>query len=426
MEPLRVRVLGAAGRSRLQLQAGAANIDNMRTLAALFGLVSLPLVGCSISIGTPSDEASGGKSASGGSGGGSGSSSGGTGNCAAGQEWFEGRCVDPLRRYEPTARIDFNNVVSYGEAPQLLNLPDPPHSGFRLIVAPRTLPPGVDIETCVAWAYPALVHTHVYAARVYVNTGLHHSNMYGMPLDATLGPSPYPDCNTGQSDLFAHVNQILGGTIPDVLFANSTQIQGGEQIVFPPGMAFRLTTDGREVASSIHFLNTGAQDQRIEVVYDFFTMPADKVTTELVPYYFDNFAFSVPPSTTADVTTTCNVFGGNLVSLMPHTHQRAQNFTVDLLATDGTEQRIYTRGDFDTDSHITVFPQPISLDGISQIRHTCTIQNDLTTPIVYGIGTNEMCTLFGYMYPPQDQVLGVVLNNATTCTAINIGANRPP
>jgi hypothetical protein len=47
---------------------------------------------------------------------------------------------DPIGRYEPQTRIDFDNVVSYGGAPTL-RLPDPPKSGFRLVVPPMDLEP---------------------------------------------------------------------------------------------------------------------------------------------------------------------------------------------------------------------------------------------------------------------------------------------
>ena len=71
-----------------------------------------------------------------------------------------------------------------------------------------------------------------------------------------------------------------------------------------------------------------------------------------------------------------------------------------------------------------MFDQPIDLANARQIRHTCTVQNDLAAPINYGIGTDEMCTLFGYLYPPSAQSLGIVQNANGECSAVNIGANR--
>jgi hypothetical protein len=345
-------------------------------------------------------------------------------DCEAGLEPWRGRCVDPLRRYEPDERVDFDNVVSYRSGQTTLDLPEPPKSGFRLIVPPRILAGGAEVEGCHAWQYPEIRHRNIYAARLYTNGGLHHSNMYGMPL-ASDGPSPYPSCKPGQADVGAQLPNLLAGNILDVLFANSTQIEGGEHMVFPAGMAFALTTEGREATTSIHWLNTTASELRSEVVYDFFTMPDDEVTTEIVPFVFETKNIDIAPGTTADITTTCDLVGsGNIVSIMPHTHKRAIAFDVELLRADGTAEPVFHDGEFDTESDITIFDAPIALEGFSRIRHTCTVRNDLDVPIVWGIGDNEMCTLFGYLYPPSAQQLGHVVHGATECTTLDLGANR--
>ena len=63
----------------------------------------------------------------------------------------DGDCViDPLRRFEPAERVDFDNVVAYGDAELTLDLPEPPKSGFRLVVAPRRLEVNEEIEECQA------------------------------------------------------------------------------------------------------------------------------------------------------------------------------------------------------------------------------------------------------------------------------------
>jgi hypothetical protein len=343
--------------------------------------------------------------------------------CAAGEELANGACVESLRRYEPAERIDFDNVVAYGGMPKNLVLPDPPKSGFRLVVPPRTLAPTEEVEDCQAWAYPNIKYMNVYAARLYTTGGLHHSNMYGVPLSSS-GPSPYPACNSGQADLFTQVPNWLAGNITDVLFANSTQIDGGEQIVFHPGMAFSITTEGREVATTIHWLNVTANDVTSETVYDFFTMPDDQVTQPLVPFVFENESFRIPPHSVGEITTTCDlVEHGNIVSIMPHTHKRATAFTVDLLRGDGSSERIFEAGSFDTSSDIRVLDAPVSLEGFTQIRHQCTVNNDLSDTIVWGIGQNEMCTLFGYLYPPTAQLLGYV-GSGDNCLALDLGKSR--
>jgi hypothetical protein len=139
-------------------------------------------------------------------------------SCGADEVMEGGKCVNPLRRYEPDEQVDMDNVVSYsGESK--LELPDPPKSGFRIIVPPMRLAAGEEVEDCRAWAYPELKNKNVYAARVYTNGALHHSNVFGVPISPD-GPSPYPSCMAGQADVAAQVPNLLAGDILDVLFAN--------------------------------------------------------------------------------------------------------------------------------------------------------------------------------------------------------------
>ncbi|MBM4363824.1 MAG: hypothetical protein FJ104_14180 [Deltaproteobacteria bacterium] len=333
-------------------------------------------------------------------------------------------CVDPARRGEPEGPGDANNVVAYEGEPLTLDLPPPPKSGFRLVVPPRRLAPGEEVQGCVSWAYPELAHRNVHAARLYTSGGLHHSNMYGVAL-AEGGPSPYPGCAPDQDSVFAQIGKIASGVVMDVLFANSTQIEDGEQVLFPEGMAFAITTEAREVATSIHWLNTTDEEIVSEVVYDFFTIPDDAVKTPLVPFVFDNRAIDVPAGRTEPVSAECQVNpAANIVSFMPHSHQRVTSFDVELVREDGTTEPVYHDGRFDAESEITVYDEPISLEGFRWIRHTCVIQNDLDQPIIHGVGNNEMCTLFGYLYPPTAQQLGYVPGVGQDCLFLDIGTFR--
>ncbi len=424
------RVAVVVGRTSLIVRRRAPGLKLQTTVQRLLVRVLLPwlLFGCGSAKDPGGGGASGGDGGGGASGGSSGTSGtsatggaageGGAAGCPDGEELFRGKCVAPERRYEPDEPIDLDNIVSYGETPQELQLPPAPRSGFRLIVSPRTLAPGEEYSDCIAWAYPQIQNHLVYGARLYTNGALHHSNLMGVPLQKGK-PSPYPACSPGQADISGITDNILAGEVPEVLFANSTQVLG-EAIVFEPGMAYRIAPAGREMATNIHYLNTAAQEKLAEVVYDFFTMPDSELQTELYPYYFDNYTFIVPPHTTEDVATTCQIFGGNIVSLMPHTHSRTSAFTVDLVRSDETTKRIYEDGAFDTDSDIAVFADPISMEGFASLRHACTIENDLDVPIDYGIGNNEMCTLFGFMYPKPAQTIGVV-QSGDTCLPVNVG-----
>ena len=339
--------------------------------------------------------------------------------CDGGEVLFRDACVDPVRRYEPAAQLDPDNVVAYGEPLQDLTLPPPPKSGFRIVAPPRTLAPGEEVSFCLSWPIPELTHKIVHGGRLYTTPGLHHSNMVAKPIEVALGPNPYPGCHPGAGDPFSNV----GAGIPDVLFANSTQVVGEETIQFPEGMGYVLDTT-REISTSVHFLNTKTEPQRIELAYDFFTMPAGELTQEVAPFVVQIVDFSIPPHTTESVGTTCTVFGGNIVSLMPHTHDLAQGFTVDFMTADGAARRVYEDGVYDLASDIRNYDPPLDLEGVTALRHACLFNNTRDIEVHYGLGLNEMCILFGYIYPPVKQFAGFVAEDGKPCTSLQLGLFR--
>jgi hypothetical protein len=338
--------------------------------------------------------------------------------CAADQELFRGACVDPALRYEPAARVDHDNVSAFGDPLTQLTLPDPPKSGFRIVAPPRTLAPGEEVETCLSWPIPSTMEHIVYAGRLHATPGLHHSNVIAKPINAQTGPNPYPGCNPGASDPFSQLPEV----IPDVLFANSTQVVGEETLAFPPGMGFRFDPT-REISTTIHYLNTGSAPQTVEVAYDFFTMPEADLEREVAPFSLGVNDFLVPPHSVGKVGADCQVFSGAVVSLMPHTHKLAQDFTVDLMH-DGKDDRVLETGPYGLESDIHVYDPQIPLQGVSSMKFECTFNNTTDHDVVYGIGENEMCILFGYIYPVKAQFVAYSAHQGDPCQSIQIGLFR--
>jgi len=339
--------------------------------------------------------------------------------CDEGLVPFRGACVDPARRYEPDSPLFADNVAAYGDPLEMLDLPPPPKSGFRIVAPPTTLAPGEERSFCLAWPIPDVPRNIVHAGRLYTTPGLHHSNVTAKPIDSELGPNPYPDCLPGASDPFSNI----ADGVPDVLFANSTQVVGEETLSFPEGMGYVLDT-AREITTSIHFLNTTSEPQRVEVAYDFFTMAGGDLVQEVAPFVVQIEDFSVPPHTKEVVGTTCHVFGGEVVSLMPHTHELATAFNVDLVSADGSARRVYADGAYDLESDIRSYDPPLDLEGVTSIHHECHFDNTRDVEVRYGIGLDEMCILFGYLYPPEKQFAGVVSNDGDPCWSIQLGLFR--
>lgn len=321
--------------------------------------------------------------------------------------------------YEPTDRIDFDNVTNLGGAPTIAGLPEPPKSGFRIVLPVRTVQPGEEWKGCIALPYPKLTHRNVYEARIYTSGALHHSNVIGVQQKA--GPSSYPSCPPGTGDAIQiALDNFLSDSPIDVLFANSTQIDGGERLVFPPATAFKVRTDGAEVLADAHYLNAGSEPIDSQVVYDFFTMPDADVEHTLGAMVVHDQSFRVAPGDTKDVVNDCLTRSqGHLVSLMPHAHERTVEFTVEITRPDDSET-IFTSGSFDGDSKITVFDDPIALDG-ARIKQTCRIHNDLDVPIVYGTGTDEMCISFGYITPATEAFVAYKAVPLSPCLTTRTG-----
>jgi hypothetical protein len=336
--------------------------------------------------------------------------------CQGGLELFRGACVDPATRYEPAVALDADNVSSFGPPPQTLALPPPPRSGFRLVAPPRRMEAGEETSFCLSWPIPEITRKVVYAGRLYTTPGLHHSNVIAKPVSAELGDNPYPECHPGASDPFADI----GTAVPDVLFANSTQVVGTETLAFPPGMGWPIDTT-REVSTSIHFLNATAQAVDVEVVYDFFTMEEGELTDEVAPFFMQMNDFVIPPHSVKTIGSDCRVFGGKVVSLMPHTHQWATRFTVDLLPFAGGEQRVMDQVGYDLASDIQLYQPPLDLTEVDRIRYQCTFDNVLDHELRYGLGENEMCILFGYITPPVYQLVGVAQLDTSSCLSVQLG-----
>lgn len=339
------------------------------------------------------------------------------GACAAGEVMFQGACSEPMRRYEPAARVDVDNVVAFGDPLTQLSLPEPPKRGFRLVAEPRVVGPGEEIETCISWPFPkGLSSNIVYAGHIYATPGLHHSNVVTKPVDPKVGPQPSPACFPGAYNPFGELPYVVA----DALFANSTQIIGGETLALPPGVGFRLDVT-RDVVANIHFLNTTGEPIVAEVAYDLFTMTEDTLEHEAAPFAMQVNDFLIPPHTKQTIGATCDIFGGSVVSLMPHTHNLLERMTVDLVHKDGSEERVYEKGAFDTASDIRVYDPPIAMKSTDSIRYGCDFNNTTEHDVVYGIGENEMCVLFGYVYPVPMQFVAYSDFQGDPCASYQIG-----
>src|SRR5262249_28773731 len=157
-------------------------------------------------------------------------------------------------------------------------------------------------------------------------------------------------------------------------------------MAFPPGKGFTVDTT-REIITDIHLLNVVPGPLTVEVAYDFFTMPSGDLVDEVAPFVLQVNNFDIPPHSTGEVGSTCSVYGGTVVEMMPHTHKLATRFTADLIGAQG-DDRVIDNGAFDTQSHIQIYNPGLDLTNIDSMSFQCTFDNTTNHDVVYGIGQN--------------------------------------
>ncbi len=368
--------------------------------------------------------------------------------CAANEVLEGGECVLDPYRHEPADQLDTDNVVlgNPDDPLQLIALPAPPKSGFRLVMEPRFADPGDEFEECHSWPIPNLNNTWVYTAELHTSPGLHHANLYALKIDETEGAQPYPKCR-GRADvtIFGQINTILSGAdtsdlfIPNVLFANSTQVLNTERYALPDGYAYEVG-GGLEVMTDVHIQNTTPDRLRVEAAWDFYTMPLDLVTHPSGIFVYFWLDFLLPPRGSKTLTTTCNWAGGEVASIMPHTHQWATGFTAEFgssmmdfgsnngeeynqPAHDGWMETLETpysrKGTGLADSDIETYDPAIVTENMNAVRFSCEFDNTTDHDMCFGIGENEMCFLFGYTTPLEAQRTGIILAEGARCITFN-------
>ena len=357
-----------------------------------------------------------------------------------------GECILDPYRFEPAEQLDVDNVVfgAPDESLELLDLPPPPKSGFRLVMEPRYAAPGLDEEECHSWQLPDITHRWVYTAELHASPGLHHANLYGLAPDPEKGPQPSPGCR-GRADgqIFGQIQTVITGAdtsdviVPTVLFANSTQVIGGERYALAPGYAYELEP-GIEVMTDVHIQNTTPDELRVEAAWDFYTMPASEVTSPSAMFVYIFLDFLLPARAAKTITAECNWSGGDVAAIMPHTHQWATGFNVDfgtakmreyddMPEVGGWEEtlvRPYERaGTGLADSDIETYDPPVVTADANAVRFECQFDNTTDHDMCFGIGENEMCFLFGYTSPPEAQRVGIILTEGASCLTLNPAEN---
>jgi hypothetical protein len=277
----------------------------------------------------------------------------------------------------------------------------PPNTvgGFKLEIPKITLQPGE--EKIVCWVGPLKVEgpsRMVGGGVLRVGKGLHHGNVTTRPrrpdsVDYVRVCPPEKTAAIGGEG-----SDVLdGGT---VLFGSSTQVAGEEWQSFPEGMAFRVK-EGFEIAARVHYLNASSAPLEIQPSYEWFTVDAAKVKTELGAFLWTYPNFEIPARTRTTVQASCTLPSPmKIVTLMPHMHKLGVSFTAGFLGGPLDGKNFLESKGYDPDRGLIMQWDPaVDTAHAEGVTFSCTWENTFDKTITEGIGDNEMCMAFGYGYP---------------------------
>jgi len=288
-------------------------------------------------------------------------------------------------------------VITEGKAPPRQ---PPPHAvgGFEIQIPELMLAPGEERTPC--WILPLEVtgpSRMVGGATLTVGPGMHHGNV----VTRKKTGEGIRRCMANEGSAIQQVLDVANGGA--VLFGSSTQLSGEEWQSFPDGMAYPIK-DGYEIVARMHYLNASAQPIGVAPRYQWYTVDPSTVVHELAPFAWDFSDFEIPPGAEKTVRGECIFTDAmHVVSVLPHMHKLGTAFRAGFLGGPLDGQAFLDSPGFDPDRGVLQQYDPaidLSQGGPGTgAWFSCTWKNTFDKTISYGIGDDEMCTLFGYAYP---------------------------
>ena len=219
---------------------------------------------------------------------------------------------------------------------------------------------------------------------------VHHVLIYAVPRATAVAhdqadPGPGFACSTGSS---APDGPLVGGWVP-----------GTRAVYFPSGTGLPVGPGDALVMEMHYNLANGAQLDQSKLQLQFATSPVKQARM----LGFSDTQFSVPPHamgfTPPNYPKTQTVqAAGKLWGVLPHMHRRGQKFRYEIR--DGSTDTCVLAIDRWEYSWQEMFmlAEPISVPKGASVRLSCTWDNELDKPVVWGEGTDsEMCVSFAYV-----------------------------
>lgn len=274
------------------------------------------------------------------------------------------------------------------EGPQGIPKPPAPASGVQLHVGPWVVQPGQEINRCTTfhlddemlvdgietWTSEHVHHFATTATIVYVPDGVH-------------------DCSEVFTDDVMRNSQTVFSTT-----------RTHHQIIFPPGMAGKLSAGFTTVILAMHYINASPKPLVAEGYLNLTTTTKDKVTTLVNGVVAHQRMFSLPPHSVTHPTGRCMLDRPiDVLAIGSHAHSRMTSLEIRILK-NGVRPDLpdYVNYDWATPQIDMHTDAPIHLNAGDGIEWICNYENDGDTTIVEGQNTtDEMCTAVLVYAPDQ-------------------------
>jgi hypothetical protein len=178
------------------------------------------------------------------------------------------------------------------------------------------------------------------------------------------------------------------------------------QITYPAGVAALLpAAQGFRIQA--HYLNLSGHDIMATVTMTMHLAEPGTVHDHAGVLFFNYADLNIPPGVSTQTKTCAIAPAINILFGQSHMHRHGTQFT----AAVGTGPAIYQTVDW-SDPPLGSFQPPMALPAGSQLRWSCTYNNDTGVNLTFGESalTNEMCIFGGQYYPvpagAPDAVLG--------------------
>jgi hypothetical protein len=283
--------------------------------------------------------------------------------------------------------------------------PPAPEHGTQVVVDDFTVAPFSELERCRYINAPNDAAGHVVRIELVARAGLHHAFVSKAPRELADDDVP----------CFGFPDEVMQGIdIPAPLYASSTQV-AEEVVAFPEGVGIEIEA-GQQLVFNYHYLNTGPDPIDGEIYLNLhFADPEAEIASAQVFVFGNMGGVDIPPHGTQRLTTTC-AFPDDvaLVSATPHMHALGTRFEIRRHDGEAPAEMLLETTDWH-DPETKIFDPPLLLSAGEGLTFTCEWRNDLDHPVGFGqTAEDEMCFVFGYFYPGDEQILQLEINGCTT------------